>query len=176
MTLTAKRTIPEGALENMPPPGKQEKALSAVREGATPLRDRTNEGSLELRLPKPDAPGKTEDSNGDEEVEGHETVELDSDGFVIWADTSSQEQAARPALEPSEEIRVLRAALTEALEENRRVWLMNVFFCSNLSHSFTPAYPRLNATRPRLLGFRMNWRLSMSCTQSPSRSWMSAAP
>lgn len=128
MTLTerlSKRTIPDGAIENISglvAASKTDKLGSgAVREGATPLRDRTNQGQPEIRLLKAEAPAKAESGSEADAIEGHETVELDSDGFVIWADTSSQEQASRPPLEPAEEIRVLRAALGEALEENRRV-------------------------------------------------------
>jgi hypothetical protein len=67
-------------------------------------------------------PAEVEEAQQDDVVkETHEPVELDSDGFVIWADTSSQEKASRPSLDPEEEIAVLRAALKEALEENRLV-------------------------------------------------------
>lgn len=135
MTLTerlSKRTIPDGAIENISnlvASGKGDKSGNCgVREGATPLRDRTNQGQPEVRLLKPEAPVKVDCNSDAEPIEAHETVELDSEGFVIWADTSSQEQASRPPLEPAEEIRVLRAALGEALEENRRVQTMIGFY------------------------------------------------
>lgn len=55
-------------------------------------------------------------------IAAHEEIELDSEGFVIWEDSTQHSSS------PEDEVRVLREALSATLEENRMV--SNQAICS----------------------------------------------
>jgi len=123
----------EGSLENsrVGTLVKSEGKLTPVSpmNSTTPLRDSTNRvlthsSNLKAEVPKTpeDDENKHEETVIDSSQKSHDPVQLDSEGFVIWAD-SSQEQVKDSELE--EENRVLRAALYDALEENRTVLSTN---------------------------------------------------
>lgn len=98
-----------------------------------PLKDRSNtlllnksfkSASAALEGPSPVEPCETEDEQ--EELlltqAQHESVQLDSDGFVVWEDDEVEDCQATVTVESLKaEAKALRDALSAALEENRHV-------------------------------------------------------
>lgn len=108
-------------------PIESKKEVLNTKRAKVPLKDSTNLGvpSAEIKTKQQSACGEVE---GHSELIGekralpsseasHEAVQLDSEGFVIWEDSQPQEIH----VDLAEEIRTLKAALTEALEENKFV-------------------------------------------------------
>lgn len=98
-----------------------------IKRAKAPLKDSTNLGvpSVEVKAKLQSASGGVEghtESIGEKRAlpsseASHEAVQLDSEGFVIWEDSQPQELH----VDLAEEVRTLKAALCEALEENKFV-------------------------------------------------------
>jgi hypothetical protein len=145
--------VPDENCQSVPGFSETKKDSLNTKRARLPLKDSTNYGAaqveVKVKLQSPSGAIEYSDSIGEKRgppssEASHEAVQLDSEGFVIWED--SQPQEIRVDL--AEEVRTLKAALAEALEENKLVqFLISMEFFTADIYSFMLNWHARNVIR-----------------------------